>query len=95
MKFGQVKTLFNTALPEKGASLVSPVTGAVVRWRVQGAEGGPFFLRVLHPNGNGAYQAVGTSGPANPDRDRDPDLPGEPPDHSRRPDRRRSDQHQR
>lgn len=66
VKFEQVKTLFNTALPEKGASLVSPVTGAVVRWRVQGAVGGPFFLRVLHPNGSGAYQAVGTSGPATP-----------------------------
>jgi hypothetical protein len=66
VKFEQVKTLFNTALPEKGASLVSPVTGAVVRWRIQGAVGGPFFLRVLHPNGNGAYQAVGTSGPATP-----------------------------
>jgi PASTA domain/IPT/TIG domain len=64
--FGLVATQFNTALPEKGASLVSPVTGAVVRWRVQGAKGGPFFLRVLHPNGSGAYQAVGTSGPTTP-----------------------------
>jgi hypothetical protein len=64
--FGQVETQFNTALPEKGANLVSPVNGAIVRWRVQGAKGGPFFLRVLHPNGSGAYAASGTSLPAIP-----------------------------
>src|SRR5262249_40056665 len=51
----------NTALPEKGASLASPVSGAVVRWRLVGAKGGPFFLRVLRPNGLGAYTAVATS----------------------------------
>ncbi|HEX3172970.1 MAG TPA: hypothetical protein VHQ43_01965 [Solirubrobacterales bacterium] len=49
-KFDQVATLFNTALPEKGASLVSPVNGTIVRWRVQDAKGGPFYLRVLRPN---------------------------------------------
>jgi hypothetical protein len=64
--FGQVQTFFNTALPEKGANLASPVSGAVVRWRVQGAEGGPFRLRVLRPNGSGAYTAMGTSNPATP-----------------------------
>jgi IPT/TIG domain/PASTA domain len=64
--FGQVQTQFNTALPEKGANLTSPVNGAIVRWRVQGAEGGPFFLRVLRPNGSGAYAAVGTSNGATP-----------------------------
>jgi hypothetical protein len=65
-EFGQVETFFNTALPEKGANLVSPVSGAVIRWRVQGAEGGPFYLRVLRPNGSGAYTAVGKSSPATP-----------------------------
>ena len=65
-EFGQVQTLFNTALPEKGANLVSPVTGTIVRWRIQDAEGGPFYLRVLRPNGSGAYTAVGTSNPATP-----------------------------
>ena len=65
-EFGQVQTLFNTALPEKGANLTSPVDGAIVRWRVQGAEGGPFRLRVLRPNGSGAYTAVGTSNPVTP-----------------------------
>lgn len=64
--FGQVQTQFNTALPEKGANLVSPTSGAIVRWRIQGAKGGPFYLRVLHPSGTGAYSASGTSGPATP-----------------------------
>jgi hypothetical protein len=65
-KFNTVSTLFNTTLPEAGANLVSPVNGAIVRWRVQGAKGGPFFLRVLHPNGKGAFAAHGTSGAATP-----------------------------
>ncbi len=64
--FKQVNTLLNTALPEKGANLVSPVNGAIVRWRVQGAKGGPFALRVLHQNGSGAFAAAGTSLPATP-----------------------------
>jgi hypothetical protein len=64
--FERVQTLFNTALPEAGATLASPVTGAVVRWRVQGAEGGPFYLRILRPNGKGAYEAAGKSSPESP-----------------------------
>ncbi len=64
--FGQVETFFNTALPEKGANLVSPVNGTIVRWRMQDAQGGPFYLRVLRPNGSGAYTASGTSNPATP-----------------------------
>lgn len=65
-KVEEVDTHFNTALPEKGANLSSPVTGVIVRWRMQGAKGGPFYLRVLRPNGLGAYTAVGTSNPALP-----------------------------
>jgi hypothetical protein len=65
-EFGSVRTQFNTALPESGSNLTSPVSGSIVRWRVQGAKGGPFFLRVLRPTGTGAYTAVGTSGPAVP-----------------------------
>ncbi len=65
-EFKQVETFFNTALPEKGANLTSPVSGAIVRWRIQDAEGGPFFLRVLRPNGTGGYMAAGTSNPATP-----------------------------
>lgn len=64
--FGQVKTMFNTAIPERGANLTSPVSGAIVRWRMQGAKGGPFYLRVLHPNGFGAYSSAGTSGGVTP-----------------------------
>lgn len=64
--FERVQTLFNTALPESGANLASPVSGAIVRWRVQGATGGPFYLRVLHPNGKGAYEAAGKSQGATP-----------------------------
>jgi hypothetical protein len=65
-EFGAVETFFNTALPEKGANLTSPVSGAIVRWRMQGAAGGPFYLRVLRPNGSGGYMAAGTSNPATP-----------------------------
>ena len=64
--FERVQTFFNTALPESGASIASPVDGAIVRWQIQGASGGPFYLRVLHPNGKGAYEASGTSLPATP-----------------------------
>jgi hypothetical protein len=64
--FGAVQTLFNGALPEKGANLVSPVNGAIVRWQAQELKGGPFVLRVLRPNGSGAYNAVGSSGAVTP-----------------------------
>jgi len=64
--FEGVQTLFNTALPEKGANLVSPVNGAIVRWQAQELKGGPFLLRVLRPNGSGAYTAVGTSNAVTP-----------------------------
>lgn len=59
--FEGVRTQFNTTLPESGANLASPVNGAIVRWKMQGAVGGPFTLRVLHPNGSGAYTAAGSS----------------------------------
>lgn len=64
--FKRVQTLFNTALPESGATLASPVNGAIVRWRIQGAVGGPFFLRVLHPDGKGSYEATGASSGQSP-----------------------------
>lgn len=65
-EFKEVQTFFNTALPEKGANLSSPVTGAIIRWRMQDVEGGPFYLRVLRPTGSGAYTAVGKSSAATP-----------------------------
>lgn len=64
--FEGVRTQFNTALPETGANVVSPVNGEIVRWKVAGAIGGPFTLRVLHPNGAGAYTATGVSQPVKP-----------------------------
>jgi hypothetical protein len=64
--FEGVRTQFNSRLPESGANLGSPVTGAIVRWKMQGAVGGPFTLRVLHPNGSGAYTPTGTSAPVTP-----------------------------
>jgi hypothetical protein len=64
--FPQAGTLLNTALPEHGANLVSPVNGAIVRWRIEGAKGGPFTLRVLRPTGSGAFTAEKTSSPATP-----------------------------
>ncbi|HVX33596.1 MAG TPA: PASTA domain-containing protein [Solirubrobacterales bacterium] len=66
MPFEGVRTQFNTTLPETGANVASPVNGAIVRWKVQGAVGGPFTLRVLHPNGSGAFTATGTSQPVKP-----------------------------
>lgn len=65
-EFKAVETFFNTALPEKGANLTSPVSGAIVRWRMQDPVGGPFYLRVLRPNGSGGYMAAGTSNPVTP-----------------------------
>ena len=64
--FEGVRTQFNTTLPETGANLASPVNGAIVRWKVAGAVGGPFTLRVLHPNGAGAFTASGASQPVKP-----------------------------
>jgi hypothetical protein len=65
-KFENVKTMFNTGIPERGSNLTSPVGGAIVRWKIQGAKGGPFYLRVLHPNGSGAYSSAGTSAGVTP-----------------------------
>src|SRR5581483_6710469 len=59
-EFKEARTLFNTALPEKGANLSSPVNGLIVHCRMVGGVGGPFTLRVLRPNGTGAYTAVGS-----------------------------------
>jgi large repetitive protein len=64
--FEGVRTQFNTTLPEAGATVASPVNGEIVRWKVNGAVGGPFTLRVLHPNGAGAYTATGASQSAMP-----------------------------
>jgi hypothetical protein len=53
-------TIANLSLSEPGANATSPVSGAVVRWSVLGAEG-PFVLRVLRPVGGTSYSGVGSS----------------------------------
>jgi hypothetical protein len=67
---GVALTTANTALPEPDARLRSPVNGTVVKWRITGAKGGPFSLRVLRRAGGGTYTGVGTSKPAS-----NPDIP--------------------
>jgi hypothetical protein len=42
------------------------VNGAVVGWNVIGAEGGPFYLRILTPDGLAEFTGAGKSGPATP-----------------------------
>jgi hypothetical protein len=61
-------TLIDNALGEPGATLASPVTGTIVRWRITGASGagGPFELRVLTPVGGTTYTGAGTSSPETP-----------------------------
>jgi hypothetical protein len=59
-------TAINSTLPEPGAHETSPVNGTVVRWRITGAAGGPFNLRVLTPAGGKNYKGAGTSAPQTP-----------------------------
>jgi hypothetical protein len=62
-----VTTWANTTLPEPGANVFSPITGTIVRWRLQGNfVGGPFKLRVLRPTGGGAYAGIATSAAQRP-----------------------------
>jgi hypothetical protein len=63
--FGQV-TVTNLILPEPGANVTSPVTGTITRWRLSGASGGPFRLRVLTPGGGTTFTGAGTSEPQTP-----------------------------
>lgn len=61
-----VGTIINTSFPEPGALVASPISGTIVRWRVSGAEGGPFKLRVLRPAGPLTFTGAGTSAPGSP-----------------------------
>src|SRR3954453_6023531 len=63
--FGQV-TVTNLILPEPGANVTSPVSGTIVSWRLSGATGGPFRLRVLTPGGGTTFTGAGTSEPRTP-----------------------------
>lgn len=60
---GIVATLSNLTLAEAGAHPTSPISGAIVRWHLLDATGGPFKLRVLRPTGGPVYTAVGSSAP--------------------------------
>ena len=47
-------SLVNTALPEPGAHVVSPIDGVIVRWRLLESSGS-FGLRVVKPEGGTTY----------------------------------------
>ena len=57
-------TWIQTALP--GATLTAPADGVIIRWRIVGASGGPFMLRVLTHNSGVNYTGAGTSAPETP-----------------------------
>jgi hypothetical protein len=64
---GPSGTLANSALSEAGANVTSPVSGAVVGWKMNGNySGGPFRLRVLKPAGSGQYTGAGSSATVSP-----------------------------
>jgi hypothetical protein len=63
---GGAATIANLTLREPGANATSPVNGTVVAWRITGAVGGPFKLRVLRPAGVLALTGAGTSAPQIP-----------------------------
>jgi hypothetical protein len=66
LEIGEMVTVANSALPEPGAHVTSPINGTIVRWRVLLAEGGSFELRVLRHVGGTTYTGVGTSSPETP-----------------------------
>jgi hypothetical protein len=64
--YGSVLTVSNLTFPEAGAKVTSPIDGIVVRWRITGASGGPFRLRVLTPVSGTTFTGAGTSAPQTP-----------------------------
>jgi IPT/TIG domain/PASTA domain len=62
---GLACTVTNTALPETGAAVNSPVDGAVIRWHIlKGLSGKKYMLRVLTPAGGTTFTGAGTSAAA-------------------------------
>jgi hypothetical protein len=59
-------SIINSQMPDLGANVVSPISGTVVRWRITGAVGGPFKLRVVTPHGDGTTTFDATSAPQTP-----------------------------
>jgi len=52
-----------TACDSSPTTLASPITGVITRWRVRSVSLGTVTLRVLRPNGDGTFTAVGSSLP--------------------------------
>jgi hypothetical protein len=64
---GPSGTWANSVLAEAGANVTSPVSGAIVGWKMNGNySGGPFKLRVLRPAGSGKYTGAGHSAEVSP-----------------------------
>jgi hypothetical protein len=63
LTFDTYRTGTNTMLPEPGALAAAPANGTVLSWKVVGASGGPFRLRIVKPFGTGMYTGAGTSSP--------------------------------
>jgi hypothetical protein len=63
VEIGKSFAVFNTSVPGNN---VSPVSGAVVGWNIQGASGGPFTLRVIQPLNSTQYIGGGRSAPVSP-----------------------------
>src|SRR5262249_32806465 len=63
-------TDMNTALPEPGSHVNSPIDGVIVRWRMMGnASGASFRLRVVHPEAAGQFLGVDATEPEVPTGD--------------------------
>jgi|SRR3954451_11758378 hypothetical protein len=58
---GTSLTVANTALPEPGTHVTSPVSGTIISWRAMTTGVGPYAIRVLRPAGGDAYTGAGTS----------------------------------
>lgn len=57
----EVCTVLQTAAPN--STLASPIDGVVTRWRVRSISGGTVTLRILRPNADGSFTAIGGSLP--------------------------------
>lgn len=64
--FGGSATEANVALSEPEANETSPVTGVIVRYRVDVESLGQFTIRVLRPAGGGTYTGAGSGIPVTP-----------------------------
>jgi hypothetical protein len=62
-EIGSSFAVFNTKV---SGNSVSPVSGAVIGWNIQGASGGPFTLRVIEPINSTEYLGGGASAAVSP-----------------------------